>query len=168
MQAKEAILLTINQVNDLLSQLEPHEYRQPLPEFDGSTLGQHFRHILEFFICLERGIPTGVVDYASRERNLLFEDSPGVAMVSLDSFSEALHALQPAATLSLKAEFGGDDRPCYPSTVGRELAFVYDHAIHHLAMIKIGLRCHFPHIQIDRDLGVSPSTIKARKALSNK
>lgn len=162
MQAKAAILLTINQVNDLLGQIEPHEYRQPLPEFDGSTLGQHFRHILEFFICLERGVPSGIVDYASRERNLLFEDSPGVAMASLDAFAEALETLQPNTEVALRAEFGSSDRPIYQSTVGRELAFVYDHAIHHLAMIKIGLRCHFPHIQIDRDLGVSPSTIKAR------
>jgi hypothetical protein len=163
MQAKDALLRTIDQVTDLLAQIEPHEYRQPLPEFDGSTLGQHFRHILEFFICLERGVPSGTVDYASRERNLLFEDAPGVAKASLESFAESLKNLHPASELSLKAEFGGTDRPCYQSTVGRELAFVYDHAIHHLAMIKIGLRCHFPHIQTDRDLGVSPSTIKARR-----
>jgi hypothetical protein len=163
MQVKDALLLTIQQVNDLLEQLEPHEYRKPLPEFDGSTLGQHFRHILEFFICLERGVPSGVVDYASRERNLLFEDAPGVAKSNLDAFSAVLEQLQPAAAVDLVAEFGGAERPSYQSTVGRELAFVYDHAIHHLAIIKIGLRCHFPHIQMDRDLGVSPSTIKARK-----
>lgn len=166
MQAKDALLLTIHQVADLLSQLAPHEYRQPLPEFDGSTLGQHFRHILEFFICLERGVPDGLVDYASRERNLLFEDSPGVALSALQAFVIALEDLQPNTSVELKAEFGGVERPCYQSTVGRELAFVYDHAIHHLAMIKVGLRCRFPHIQIDRDLGVSPSTIKAR-ALKN-
>ena len=163
MQAKEAILLTINQINDLLGQIEPQEYRHPLPEFDGSTLGQHFRHILEFFICLERGVSLGIVDYASRERNLLFEDSPGIAMASLDAFAASLPGMQSTVEVALKAEFGGAERPNYQSTVGRELAFVYDHAIHHLAMIKIGLRCHFPHIQIDRDLGVSPSTIKARK-----
>ena len=162
MQVKEAILLTINQINDLLVQIEPHEYRQPLSEFDGSTLGQHFRHILEFFICLENGTPLGMVDYASRERNLLFEDSPGVALSRMKVFAESLNHLQPQTALALKAEFGGLERPSYQSTVGRELAFVYDHAIHHLAMIKIGLRCNFPHIQIDRDLGVSPSTIKAR------
>ncbi len=163
MQAKEAILLSINQINDLLGQISPHEYRQPLPEFDGSTLGQHFRHILEFFICLERGVHSGVVDYASRERNLLFEDSPGVAMASLDAFAVSLMEMQSNMAVALKAEFGGAERPNYQSTVGRELAFVYDHAIHHLAMIKVGLRCHYPHIQIDRDLGVSPSTIKARQ-----
>lgn len=167
MQAKDALLLTIHQVSDLLQQLEPHEYRKPLPEFDGSSLGQHFRHILEFFICLERGIPSGVIDYASRERNILLEDSPGIANASLHSFAETLENLQPSLSVALKAEFGGVDRPCYESTVGRELAFVYDHAIHHLAIIKIGLRCHFPRIQADRDLGVSPSTIKAR-ALTGK
>ncbi len=163
MQAKDAILLTINQVTDLLNQIEPHEYSRPLPEFDGSSLGQHFRHILEFFICLERGVPTGVVDYASRERNLLFEDAPKVALAAIVSFAETMKTLEPATQVALKAEFGGNERPSYLSTVGRELAFVYDHAIHHLAIIKIGLRCHFPHIQIDRNLGVSPSTIKARK-----
>jgi len=165
MQAKDALLHTIHQISDLLGQIAPHEYRQPLPEFDGSTLGQHFRHILEFFICLERGIPSGTVDYASRERNLLLEDSPGVAKDTLENFALTLESIEPATPLDLKAEFGGSERPCYQSTVGRELVFVYDHAIHHLAMIKIGLRCHFPQVQADRDLGVSPSTIKARKAV---
>jgi len=163
MQVKEALLLTIQQVNDLLDQIAPHEYRKPLYEFDGSTLGQHFRHILEFFICLERGVPEGLIDYASRERNLLFEDSPGIAKSTLEAFGASMEKLESDTVILLKAEFGGMARPTYQSTVGRELAFVYDHAIHHLAIIKIGLRCQFPHIQIDRDLGVSPSTIKARK-----
>jgi len=47
------------------------------------------------------------------------------------------------------------------------LLFFYDHAIHHLAIIKIGLLCHFPHVQAEKDLGVSPSTIKARVAKGN-
>lgn len=162
MQAKDAIQRTISQINDLLEQIEPHEYRQPLPEFDGSTLGQHFRHILEFLVCLERGIPSGMVDYASRERNALYEDSPGVAKSALAAFLEALYGFDPAIPLAMRAEFGGSERPIYTSTLGRELAFVYDHAIHHLAIIKIGLRCRFRHIKTDRDLGVSPSTIKAR------
>ena len=163
MQVKDALLRVLHQTTDLLGQLEAHEYRQPLPEFDGSTLGQHFRHILEFFICLERGIPEGMVDYAARERNQIFEDVPGVAKNSLEIFAEQLAALDTTTPLDHKAEFDSLERPCYQSSVGRELAFVYDHAIHHLAIIKIGLRCHFPHIQTDRDLGVSPSTLKAKK-----
>jgi hypothetical protein len=162
MQVNTAILAVIQQISHVLEQLEPHEYRRPLPEFEGSTLGQHFRHILEFFQCLEKGVPAGMVDYASRERNLLYEDNPGVALSAFDAFAEALPSLNLSENVEVKAEFGGVERPCYTSMVGRELMFAYDHAIHHLAIIKIGLRCQFPHVQVDKDLGVSPSTIKAR------
>ena len=95
MQVKEALLHTIGQVTDLLHQMDASAYCKPLPEFEGSTLGQHFRHILEFFVCLERGVPKGVIDYASRERNLLFEEVPGTALSSFEAFSAVLAHLQP-------------------------------------------------------------------------
>lgn len=162
MQVNNAILAVVHQINHVLDQLEPHEYRRQLPEFEGSTLGQHFRHILEFFQCLEQGVRSGIVDYASRERNLLYEDNPGLTASAFQSFAEGLPSLDASRLVDVLAEFGGQERPSYSSTVGRELMFVYDHAIHHLAIIKIGLLCHFSHIQADKDLGVSPSTIKAR------
>lgn len=165
-QANKAILVVIRQIDDLLQQMEPHQYRCPLPEFDGSTLGQHFRHILEFFQCLEKGIAHGAIDYAARERNMTYEDNPLLAASAFNSFNTLLTSATEDKTLTVRAEFGGAERPEYSSTLGRELLFVYDHAIHHLAMIKVGIRCHFPDIQVDRDLGVSPSTIKARQVTS--
>ena len=167
MQAINAILAVVQQINHVLAQLEPHEYRRQLPEFEGSTLGQHFRHILEFFQCLEQGTCSGTVDYAARERNLLYEDSPNIAAAAFETFADALPSLKVFANVEVRAEFGEQERPAYPSTVGRELLFVYDHAIHHLAIIKIGLLCQFPHVRADRDLGVSPSTIKAREKVGH-
>lgn len=166
MQANSAILTIIDQVNHVLAQLKPHEYRQQLPEFEGSTLGQHFRHILEFFQCLEQGFDSGMVDYAARERNLLYEGQPELTAAAFGAFAVALHNFDAMQPVEVRAEFGGQERPAYPSTIGRELLFVYDHAIHHLAMIKIGLLCHFPHVRTDQNLGVSPSTIKARNTQS--
>lgn len=157
----------IRQIEHVLTQLEHQAYRHPLPEFDGNTLGQHFRHILEFFQCLEKGRHTGLVDYASRERNLLYEDNPQFTKSALRVFADLLPQYESAAPLQVRAEFGSDDRPSYSSTLGRELLFVYDHAIHHLAIIKIGLLCHFPEVQADKNLGVSPSTVKARQIKSN-
>lgn len=167
MQANNAILAVVQQIHHVLEQLEPHEYRRQLPEFEGSTLGQHFRHILEFFQCLEQGTRSGTVDYAARERNLIYEDNPNLTATAFNSFAEALQYFDTSENIEIKAEFGGQVRPSYTSTVGRELMFVYDHAIHHLAIIKIGLICHFPHVQADKDLGVSPSTIKAREIKGN-
>jgi len=167
MQAISAILAVVQQINHVLEQLEPHEYRRQLPEFEGSSLGQHFRHILEFFQCLESGVRSGTVDYAARERNLLYEDNPNLTSAAFETFADALPSLHIFDPVEVRAEFGGQERPAYASTVGRELLFVYDHAIHHLAIIKIGLLCQFPHVRADRDLGVSPSTIKAREKVGS-
>lgn len=166
MQAKQAVLDIIQQINALLAQLEPHQYRKPLPEFDGGTLGQHFRHILEFFQCLEQGLPERMIDYASRKRNLLYEDNPALAARAFDDTAGIFDRCDDHTELTVRGEFGCETRPTYQSSFGRELLFVYDHAIHHLAIINIGINCHYPEIRKDKDLGVSPSTIKARKISS--
>lgn len=167
MNANNALLTTVQQINQVIAQMSPDDYRLPLPEFEGAALGQHFRHILEFFQCLEEGIHSGVVDYAARNRNPIYESSPEIAAAAFGAFAHVLPSINPAQSIQVRAEFGSDDRPCYDSTTGRELLFVYDHAIHHLAIIKIGLLCHFPQIQTEKDLGVSPSTIKARAKMEN-
>ena len=165
MQANDALSALVRQINHVLPQLAPHDYCRPLPEFEGSTLGQHFRHALEFFQCLERGASTGLVDYAARERNLLYEHDPRLTSEAFARFAEGLGECDLLQAVEVRAEFNSHLRPTYSSTLGRELLFVYDHAIHHLAIIKIGLRCHFPAVQTDADLGVSPSTVKAREAM---
>lgn len=166
MQANQAIRDIVFQIEGLLEQIPVHDYRRPLSEFDGSTIGQHFRHILEFFQCLESGIEAGMVDYASRKRNLLYEDNPELTNQAFSTFLQMLGQYSDTHPIKVKAEFGGTERPTYQSSLGRELLFIYDHAIHHLAIIKIGLRCHFPEVEIERNLGVSPSTIKARQLMS--
>ncbi len=166
MQAKEAITAITGQITDLLGQFTPYDYRKPLDEYDGSSIGQHFRHILEFFQCLQQGVSNGQVDYAARKRNLLYEDNPSIAAEAFAAFPGLIEAYSEAYPISVCAEFGSEVRPVYESTVGRELLFLYDHAIHHLAIIRIGLNCQFPHISTDRHLGVSPATIKSRQSAS--
>lgn len=167
MNADTALLSIIRQINHVIAQLKPEDYRMPLAEFENNSLGQHFRHILEFFQCLEDGMQSGTIDYAARNRNPLYENSPDVALAAFEAFSTELSVFDPALSVQVRAEFGSDDRPCYDSTLGRELLFVYDHAIHHLAIVKIGLNCRFAHIEVEKHLGVSPSTVKARAKVEN-
>ncbi len=163
MKVTEALTDLTEQILRLLDRIEPENYRRPLREFDGSTLGQHFRHILEFYQCLAVGaLQNDGVDYAARQRNLLFEEIPGAAAAAFDDFLFDLQNFDCQQVIAVRAEFGSCDRPAYQSTVGRELMFVYDHAIHHLAMIKIGLRTNFPEIRTEKNLGVSPSTTKSK------
>ncbi|MEQ1745921.1 MAG: hypothetical protein ABMA02_10870 [Saprospiraceae bacterium] len=167
MKAETALLTIVQQINHVINQLEPEDYRMPLPEFEHNSLGQHFRHILEFFQCLEQGVGSGIIDYAARNRNPLYESNPDMASAAFGAFASALTVFEADVPVRVRAEFGSDDRPSYDSTVGRELLFVYDHAVHHLAIVKIGLNCRFPHLQVEKDLGVSPSTIKARAKVEN-
>ncbi len=167
MKANTALLGIVQQINHVIAQLAPDDYRNPLPEFEGNSLGQHFRHILEFFQCLEDGVQSGMVDYAARNRNPVYETNPVTTAAAFAAFSNALPGFDLGLPVRVRAEFGSDERPCYDSTVGRELLFVYDHAIHHLAIIRIGLVCHHPAIATEKDLGVSPSTIKARLKQEN-
>jgi hypothetical protein len=163
MPVKTALLNLIQQMDLLLQQLSEEEYCRQLPEFDQHSIGQHFRHILEFFQCLEEGIAAGVIDYSERSRNAVYETQPAAARQAFGSIAQGLTDLDDCCPVAVRTEVGADHRPCYDSTIGRELVFTFEHAIHHLAIIKIGLRCHFPHICVDRHLGVAPSTLKAQR-----
>lgn len=46
------------------------------------------------------------------------------------------------------------------STIGREVMYAFDHAVHHMAIIKIGLIENFPDKTIDVNLGIAPSTVR--------
>ena len=110
---------------------------------------------------------SGRIDYAARQRNPLFETIPSVAADAFSAFTAQLQHFDARRPLEVYAELGSDERPCYGSSMGREMVFVYDHAIHHLAIIRIGLQAHFPEVDVDVHLGVSPSTIKAKLGKEN-
>lgn len=46
------------------------------------------------------------------------------------------------------------------STLLRELLYVMDHSIHHMALIKIGINVNFPQIHLNENFGIFSSTIK--------
>lgn len=168
MQAINAILAVVQQINHVLEQLEPHEYRRQLPEFEGSTLGQHFRHILEFYTCLFDGALSARIDYSSRQRNHTLSENPQAALAALDYIADTVKQQDERQWLNVESDFSDEPieflrRPIYMSSMGRELQYAFDHAVHHLAIIRMGLEVYFPEIQVDEDLGVAPSTLKYKK-----
>ena len=79
------------------------------------------------------------VDYGAHERKTMNEENNDLTLEAFEIFAGALPHFDKNTPVQVRAEYGSDDRPEYGSTVGRDLLFVYDHAIHHLAIIKIGL-----------------------------
>lgn len=166
MDCKTGTLQIIGQIKKVLDHIEPVAYSKSLEVFNGSTLGQHFRHIFDFYHSIFKGWQHGVIDYAQRERNPLIEISPDEASLAFNTVIESLDMIDEKLQVTVHADFSNiplEYRPLLQSTYGRELMFAHDHAIHHLALIKIGLKTEFPQIPIEQNLGVAPSTLRYKE-----
>ncbi len=163
MDCKQGTSIIIGQMIDLLEKINPEKYRTPLSLFNGSSIGQHFRHVLEFYTCLCNGQQDGKIDYASRERDILAENNPSYTAEVFKKVLQKVSLLREAQSAVVVADFSTDQdvqRPLVQTTIGRELMYTYDHAIHHLAMIKMGLKLICPEMEINKNIGVAPSTVK--------
>lgn len=152
------------QASAMLEVVPASAYTAASVSLNGSTIGQHLRHNLDHFMKLVRGHAAGeVVDYDHRDRGVPIETEPKVAAACIEELRRSIAGFD-AATLGqgvririmINAEGHCEETG---STLGRELAFVTHHAIHHHAMIKaiagergIGLGAAF---------GKAPSTTNA-------
>ncbi len=167
MDCKQGTAHISRQMVDLLQQLDNKVYAQPLSVFNQSSVGQHFRHIIDFYNCLLNGCDCHMVDYCNRERNPLIEKDSDTAISVIEDINKRVQLIDESKTIEVKSDFSSnidEDRTIIQSSLGRELMYAYDHALHHLALIKIGLQVHYPEIKVDANLGVAPSTIKFKKS----
>ena len=73
MQLKSACLAILGQLTDVIHQMDEKDFCKPSETLSKSTVGQHLRHTVEFFICLEQGFEKGVVNYDKRQHDKLIE-----------------------------------------------------------------------------------------------
>jgi len=138
-------------------------YARPLPVDCAASIGKHYRHVLDHFLCLREGIRTGKVDYDQRDRNPELESSVAASRRLtedlIDQFGilsdESLHR-ECAVTYSVA--YGKNDLEGAPSNVAREIMFCIGHAIHHYAILK--LLCSGVGVILPREFGIAPSTLK--------
>jgi uncharacterized damage-inducible protein DinB len=152
----------IDQLIDLLNVIDSEIYKDALQPLHFSTVGQHVRHITEFYLCALKGQENGIVDYDARERNLMIEIDKDFTIETLENVKHQLQTLKSDRNLILKSKFGGDQAMEISSSFFRELTYLIEHTIHHLAIIKIGLNEVYPQIEIPKNFGVAHSTIRYR------
>ncbi len=146
----------------VLSQINGTEYCQPMALLNGSSIGKHVRHIYDFYHCLIQGIAVNKVDYASRERNPEIESSPSYAQGAFDQIVQRLANIEDDDIIVL-SDFSCSykvNRLMVNSTINRELMFIHDHAVHHFAIMKIGIVQHLPQIKLNPSFGMAPATVR--------
>jgi len=159
--------IIIDQIVSILQEIKDEDFSLPLEVFNGSTVGKHFRHILDFYNCILKGAATGTLDYCERDRNPTVEISPINAEEEFSLLLQNIESLDESFPLKVYTDFHFENdkhQSLVDSSIGRELMYAYDHAVHHLAIIKIGIRGNFSYMSLDQSIGVAPSTIKYESA----
>ncbi len=149
----------LTDLDNLLVQLTAEEYSRPLAVFSGSSMGQHVRHILEFFQCLATGLDSGEIDYDARPRDRQIEISSAYARAVLQNLTVTLRLFDVQQPLLLRQTYVPGACLMVPTNAVRELVYTIEHAIHHMALLRIGVQIHSPSIQLPRHFGVAYSTL---------
>lgn len=153
----------IRQLINLLDTLPSGVYHVPLKSLHDHSIGQHTRHITEFYQCLLNGLSGEVVNYDARERNLRIETDKAYTAHLLETIISRLEQLTDDKPMVLQQAFGLDEPLSIPTYFSRELTYLIEHTIHHLAIIKIGLTEAFPDVFIPVEFGVAHSTLKFKQ-----
>jgi hypothetical protein len=150
---------SLNELIDLLNQLSKKDYSDPCAELSNASIGEHTRHIIEMFQCLENQYDLGIVDYDQRERNVLIQTDMNYAIRNILEIKSNLE--KENKNIYLQQVIDGEEIRIQ-SNYFRELLYNLEHCIHHQALIKVAiLKCE--NITVDENFGVARSTIEYRK-----
>jgi len=155
------LLAALDQGRRLLESIDEELYtRSPTP-IATSTVGEHFRHVLDGLVCLLDGIETGSIDYDRRARDEAVETRPAVALAQVRGLAARVRGLEGNGSVRVRADVPeelGADAGWNDSTVDREVLFGLSHTIHHFALIAMILR--FLGGEPPEGFGVAPSTLR--------
>lgn len=149
---------SLDELTNLLNQLSDESYSKSCQALSNSSIGEHTRHILEMFQCLEKSYDAGILNYDKRERNRRIQTETEFAKQCILEVKSALKAENKILFLEQMID-GLTFR--IQSNYYRELLYNLEHCIHHQALIKVAvLQCG--NISLNENFGVASSTIEYR------
>jgi hypothetical protein len=162
----DAATAILSQGEDLLLALPIESYTRRVPLAFNASIGGHYRHCLDHFTSLLRGLDADEVDYDDRERDGRVESQPELALVLTRQMRAQLEQLPPGALdapvrARCEVSYAHGDSPVTGSTFGREMVYAIAHAIHHYALISVMAR--LMDVKLPERFGVAPSTVAHQK-----
>lgn len=162
MQLHNAVKTVFVQLSGTLEQLTAEQYIRPGKLLSQATIGQHVRHIIELFICLNNGYEKGTVNYDSRKRDQQIETDKEFAAAMLAGIYQQLDRPDKPLLLEACYDDSAESTIIIPTNYYREIVYNLEHTVHHMALIRVGI-IEVSEIQLPEGFGVASSTIKYRK-----
>lgn len=162
MHLQQSIKNVFVQITDSLQQLTGEEYRHPSATLSNATIGQHVRHVIELFLCLNQGYESGMVNYEKRKRDIRIETDSQLAIGLLHEIYAGLDKPDKELILESNYDEHTDSLIHVKTNYYREIIYNLEHTVHHMALIRVGIN-EISGILLPDGFGVASSTIKYRK-----
>lgn len=162
MSIQSSVKELLVQLQSTISRLTVEDYRLPNAHLSGSSIGQHVRHILDLFGCLQYGLESGFVNYENRKRDPAIESSINAAIESIDSIAHSLQYSNRDLVLESGPFGDAGSNQLMMTNYFRELLYNLEHMVHHMALIRIGIESSTA-LKLPADFGVAASTLRYRK-----
>lgn len=129
--------------------------------FTGLRVGSHFRHIYDHFFAVFDGVTSGVIDYDIRSRNSHAEMDIELSQEVLGTLLKQCHGMSEEVLklpVQVMSEVSCLDmvRLEFSSNVEREILYLVNHTVHHLAYVSLLLKSE--NIALPTHIGLAPST----------
>lgn len=166
MTLNQAGVSILGQLASVVQQMDDTSFRKPNNLLQSATPGQHIRHMLEFFTGLMHGMHAGIINYDKRAHDPALENNRDLTIQLIGRLTSELAELPSDGPLILETSMDRqqDTWIRITTTRHRELAYVIDHAIHHMAILKPALKAIDPGLPVDENFGVAFSTSRFRKS----
>lgn len=162
-QVNATIGALLLELRDMLELLTDQQYVQQIKLLSNATLGQHTRHIIEFFHELHTGYAYGKINYDGRKRDYRIENNRACAIETLTTVIASLEKEEKPLTLAVDYSEGSGEPVMINTNYSRELAYNLEHTVHHMALLRIGVNA-VSTIALPPTFGVAFSTLKHRNA----
>lgn len=156
----------LSQLTNLVSQISEQDFVKPASTLSNSSVGQHLRHTLEFFFCFEKGIENGLINYDKREHDKLIESDKFLALAGIQRIHDFVmnYSSEKELVLEVGYDLQKEEFITVQTNYARELVYNIEHAVHHMAIMKIGVREVAPYVTLSADFGIAASTIRHKEA----
>ncbi|TXR53757.1 DinB family protein [Reinekea thalattae] len=125
-----------------------------------ASIGEHCRHILDHYRAVQKGLENCCIDYNLRTRNSAEETQFESALDNIEQISAWLNNLQQSdySDVAVISEICLDQEQSetLSSNLDRELLYLLNHSIHHLAYASLSARNL--GIELPKHIGLAPGT----------